>query len=174
MTVQRPAHSVATPTVCYCCSRSWICTLGSVAWRHTTLCVCVCVVDFRGFTENKRVGMFLIIVMAINEDVRTACWKGSGVYVCGLYLQVNQWICVLLMLYVHSAVHLWTCRLCVLCAVENVSCLCVCTQRSCRGPDVRICLLVTPTINQKALTNGPIQETEKGSNKQNQREEEMG
>lgn len=101
--------------------------------------------------------MLLFNVMAINEDVHTVYRK------------------VLSIKYISVRVHFYCCLCTFSCAlVKALRGVCSCfmffvyTQRSCRGPDVRIYLLVTPIINQKALTNEETEETEKESNKQNQ------
>lgn len=54
--------------------------------------------------------MLLIIVMAINEEVRTVCWKGSDVCVCVCVCMdcicKSVYLYAFIAVYLHLAVHL--------------------------------------------------------------------
>ena len=54
-TLNRSQRSVATPPVCFCCARSWICALCSASWLHITL-VCACVRLTSGGLQRREGG----------------------------------------------------------------------------------------------------------------------
>lgn len=109
MTVQWPVHSVATPTVCFCCSRSWIRRLGSVSWLHTTL-MCACVWLTSGVLQRRKGGN-------VFDHCHGNKWRCAYcmlerfwcVCVCGFYLQVNQ--CIRMLLLLRMCIQLWGCEL---------------------------------------------------------------
>lgn len=140
---------------------SLICMLLLVSWPHTIVCMCVYDLTSGGLQTQK------------GGNVIDHCLGNKWTCVLEQFWCECAWIkyqcrCTLFIaMYVHLTVHLCT-ALCV--HLRMYACLCVCTKRSCRSPDVRICLMVTPTINQKALTNEQIEATESESNTQTQKQ----
>lgn len=90
----------------------------TVGLTDSRFLMCLHVCDWlQGFYGEERAGMFLTVLMAINEDVCVG-WKVSGVCVCVWIIFARKAVNLyaFIVAYVHSSVHLWTCKLCVLCA----------------------------------------------------------
>lgn len=106
-------------------------------------CLCVCETDFRGFTKKRGWECCFHCHGDKWRCVHCMLVRLWRVCVCVWIVLASKSVCFFIAVDVNSAVHLWTC------ALANVfKFMCVCTRRSCRGPDVRICLLATPNINQ--------------------------